>query len=138
VGTVETKESPTSSEVHLYPDPKTINTQYPLLFADCEGLEGGNRKPITEEFIKRVENDTGKDLQSRLRLKKSQKYNGISVSRPVAWAENKKKQAREFAVENMYPRLLYAFSDVIVFVTKNPKLISHYPLETEKRTLMLP
>ncbi|RPA74249.1 hypothetical protein BJ508DRAFT_418731 [Ascobolus immersus RN42] len=122
VGTVETKEVPTSSEVHLYSDPNTINTQYPLLFADCEGLEGGNREPITDEFMKKLTPKSAQGLRPKLNTKLLQSSKGF-VSRPVTWAKNKTKQAREFAVENMYPRLLYAFSDVIVFVTKNPKVI---------------
>jgi hypothetical protein len=37
--------TPTSSDVHLYADPKTIHTDHPILFVDCEGLQGGNQEP---------------------------------------------------------------------------------------------
>src|ERR1700712_1172075 len=37
---------PTSEDVHLYSDPPTAYSQTPLLYADCEGLEGGEREPL--------------------------------------------------------------------------------------------
>lgn len=39
--------TPTSSDVHLYKDPETIDTDRPILFADCEGLSGGNNNPMS-------------------------------------------------------------------------------------------
>ncbi|CUS11969.1 unnamed protein product [Tuber aestivum] len=39
-------DSPTSADVHLFLDPKTINTTRPICFADCEGFGGGNRAPL--------------------------------------------------------------------------------------------
>ena len=46
---------PTSSEVHLYSDPKTYVKEYPLLYADCEGpvgegLEGGENTRMPESY----------------------------------------------------------------------------------------
>jgi len=38
---------PTSAHVHLYLDPQTLETASPMLFADCEGLNGGEKKPKT-------------------------------------------------------------------------------------------
>lgn len=34
---------PTSEDVHLYLDPRSSNSENPILYADCEGLEGGER-----------------------------------------------------------------------------------------------
>lgn len=45
-GNPNDKGQPTSSDVHLYADPKTLHTEQPILFADCEGLDGGNREPV--------------------------------------------------------------------------------------------
>jgi hypothetical protein len=45
MGNNSTVGGPTSGDVHLYGDPKTIDSQYPLLFADCEGFYGGNSAP---------------------------------------------------------------------------------------------
>ncbi|KAI9893878.1 MAG: hypothetical protein M1814_005431 [Vezdaea aestivalis] len=41
-GKTDDELTPTSGNVHLYPDPKTIESKWPLLYADCEGLDGGD------------------------------------------------------------------------------------------------
>lgn len=40
-GSIRNENVPTSGDVHLYADPKHYFGEHPLLFADCEGLEGG-------------------------------------------------------------------------------------------------
>jgi hypothetical protein len=42
VGSVD-QSVPTSGDVHLYSDPETFLTDNPILYADCEGLEGRER-----------------------------------------------------------------------------------------------
>ena len=50
-------------------------------------------------------------------IKKSNK-----VSRKISWAMgDKEKSKREYAVTEFYPKVLYPFSDVVVFVLRNPK-----------------
>jgi hypothetical protein len=39
----------------------------------------------------------------------------------ITWATNPEKSKREFAVKNLYPRILYAFSDIVVFVLLNDR-----------------
>ena len=39
------------------------------------------------------------------------------------WACDKEKKSRQFIVENLYPRLLYTFSDIVVLVMRNAKLV---------------
>jgi energy-coupling factor transporter ATP-binding protein EcfA2 len=58
---------PTSEDVHLYLDPRTADGSSPLLFADCEGLEGGEREPVGALFKKKRRND-----------KKTGRFNGWS------------------------------------------------------------
>lgn len=41
---------PTSSDVHLYADIMTLDTDRPILWVDCEGLNGGETDPITAGF----------------------------------------------------------------------------------------
>ena len=41
---------PTSGDLHLYSDPQTSKSDNPTLFADCEGLEGGERVPLGARF----------------------------------------------------------------------------------------
>lgn len=54
------------------------------------------------------------------------------VTRDLPWMSGDVKGTRNFAVTNLYPRLLYTFSDVVVFVVRNEKycllpLFSEYP-----------
>jgi energy-coupling factor transporter ATP-binding protein EcfA2 len=101
---------PTSENVHLYSDPVTATSEAPLLYADCEGLLGGEREPISAK-LKRS-------------LQKSEKLESLPTpvsERELAWANNSSVRSRQFAVTHLFPRLLYTFSDVIVFVLKNPR-----------------
>jgi energy-coupling factor transporter ATP-binding protein EcfA2 len=106
----------TSEDVHLYldPDSSSSESQAPLLFADCEGLEGGERDPAGAKFKRKMAS-----VQNGA-------YGGLrkpTSERELAWADTPKKQSRDFAVAHLYPRLLYTFSDVIVFVLKNPRYV---------------
>lgn len=44
-----------------------------------------------------------------------------TAEREILWATTPEKLARKYLVEHLYPRLLYTFSDVIVFVVKNAR-----------------
>ncbi|GAW26646.1 putative lysophospholipase-like protein [Rosellinia necatrix] len=107
---------PTSEDVHLYVDPKTADSAGPLLYSDCEGLEGGEREPLAAKFKrKRRQGHTESDLPKTK----------VISERELQWANEPRARSREFAVTNLYPRLLYTFSDVIVFVLRNPRVIEH-------------
>ena len=111
---------PTSGDVHLYPHPQTFESDMPILYAYCEGLEGGERERIATRFKK-------KEKRSRIGRvdsfeKKMAKIPYIS-EREITWANTNTKRSREFAVTHLYPRLLYTFSDVVVFVLKNPRWV---------------
>ncbi|KAI4204204.1 MAG: hypothetical protein LQ350_001395 [Teloschistes chrysophthalmus] len=112
---------PTSGDVHLYPDPLTFESDTPILYADCEGLEGGEREPLATRFRKK-----GAKISKVGRVgsfeKRMQRIPNTS-ERSLTWADTNEKRGREFAVTNLYPRLLYTFSDVVVFVLKNPRVI---------------
>lgn len=115
VGTIG-NTSPTSTDVHLYMDPHTSDSDHPILYADCEGLEGGEREPVAAKAVKKgaikpISNVPYYSLQP------------VS-ERDLIWADKSWKRTREFAVRELYPRLLYTFSDVVVFVLKNPKQVS--------------
>ena len=111
---------PTSEDVHLYMDPHTVCDPAPLLLADCEGLEGGEREPIGAKVkrIGRSNNPAEMDITGRL-----SRAIKILSERNLSWADEPSTRSRNFAVENLYPRLLYTFSDVIVFVLKNPRSV---------------
>ena len=109
---------PTSADVHLYSDPQTSDSNKPILYADCEGLQGGERVPLGARFRK-------KEKASSFGLIGSLEQKFIRMQhiseREITWADTSAKQSREFAVTHLYPRLLYTFSDVVVFVLKNPR-----------------
>lgn len=44
-----------------------------------------------------------------------------SQSRRITWAKTPNTRKREFAVAQLYPRILYTFSDVVVFVLRSPR-----------------
>jgi len=103
---------PTSADVHLYCDPASCRQERPILYADCEGLNAGERIPMGAHVrrIGRVDNS---------------KRSGIRV-RTLEWATSGEKATRQYAVTHLYPRLLYTFSDVVVFVLKEPKCVPDF------------
>jgi energy-coupling factor transporter ATP-binding protein EcfA2 len=114
------KDVPTSEDVHLYSDPGTITSDSPLLFADCEGLDGGERKPVGTRFREaRHDFDTRSSRMHQVTQPSSRTQ--YSSERDILWADTPSRRSRQFAVTHLYPRLLYTFSDTIVFVLKNPR-----------------
>lgn len=105
---------PTSSDVHLYMDPPTSASGHPILYADCEGLEGGEREPVAETVKKRTAKANPNVVDRSLQP--------IS-ERDIIWADIPWRRSRAFAVKELDPRLLYTFSDVIVFVLRNSKQV---------------
>ena len=91
------------------------------MYADCEGLEGGEREPLGARLKKM-------DKPSKIGRvgsfeRKVQKIHHTS-EREITWADTNAKRSREFIVAHLYPRLLYTFSDVVVFVLKNPRSVT--------------
>lgn len=112
VGSVIHDALPTSGDVHLYADPATHAHTLPLLYADCEGFEGGERLPLGARARRRA----GSDPQ----VKEGSASANVHA-RIIGWADTEETRQREFAVRELYPRLLYTFSDVVIFVLRNPK-----------------
>lgn len=115
IGSVKNQDLPTSGDVHLYSDPVSSDTDAPILYADCEGLDGGEREPMGVKSRK-----VKKHLQT-YNIPQEVKVRQNASERDLLWAINEKTQSREYIVRNLYPRLLYTFSDTIVFVTMNPR-----------------
>lgn len=88
---------PTTGDVHLYPDQATCDTRIPLLFADCEGLDGGGKEPASLKW---------------------KGFNISSKSRNIRWASRGSGLKREDVVTGLFPKILYTFSDVVVFVLR--------------------
>ena len=128
--------APTSGDVHLYADPGTYRTQFPILYADCEGMDGGEKTPIGAQY---KQNDFGPSKSKLTSLtsptsgpksppvsheiaRRLRKLNR-AAKREIQWANTPEKCKREFAVRNLYPRLLYAFSDIVVFVLRHDRFV---------------
>ena len=100
VGVSDSNES-TSSNVHLYADPSTFITETPLLYADCEGLDGDERGIEMTEAL-------GDPL--------------LHASQDINWGgnpENGGVWTRREVTKTLFPRMLYIFSDVVVFIQFN-------------------
>jgi energy-coupling factor transporter ATP-binding protein EcfA2 len=121
VGSPRNDHSPTSGDVHLYADPSTSQGQFPMLYADCEGLEGGEALPVSAQLCassggsrKRSESSSFKRHAGVAKLARGTQHT-------IFWADTPETRKRQYAVSELYPRLLYTFSDTIVFVLRNAK-----------------
>ncbi|KAJ3572874.1 hypothetical protein NPX13_g4903 [Xylaria arbuscula] len=101
----------TTGDVHLYADPSTLHATSPLLFVDCEGLSGGEAAP---KQLRQAQDPAASYSSSNY----TRRY---AASRRIEWAQSPQTQKREFAVSQLYPRILYIFSDVVCFVLRNPR-----------------
>lgn len=103
---------PTTGDVHLYEDPGTHYAQKPILYADCEGMTGGESAPRGLACREKMES-----------AKRPGKFMGKKLRKKLAWADNPKMQSREYAVRILFPRILYTFSDVVVFVLREVRYV---------------
>ncbi|KAK4217215.1 hypothetical protein QBC37DRAFT_438226 [Rhypophila decipiens] len=113
----------TTGDVHLYSDPTTYWNQTPLLYADCEGLSGGENVPLGTVTKQKVA--TAKAAKS-IRSNRVRKTVDATVAtgrmlKRLAWADSSRTQSRQHSVKELYPRILYTFSDVIVFVLRESR-----------------
>lgn len=98
-------------DADLYADPSSLASATPTLLVDCEGLSGGEAMP--KQLRHRSLNGT-----SPVNPQAHPRY---SHARPLSWAKTPQTKKREYAVSQLYPRILYTFSDVVVFVLRNPR-----------------
>ncbi|KAI1452785.1 hypothetical protein F4805DRAFT_462423 [Annulohypoxylon moriforme] len=150
---------PTTGDVHLYADPSSYYTRGPVLYADCEGLDGGEAIPRGLRHRAKDNSDQGLEKPAgngcprisrasnqsphanrsysqptnsnpiRIEAKRKMQKNRHSSQRDIAWAVTPETKKREYAVTQLYPRLLYTFSDVVVFVLRNPRAFESTVLE---------
>ncbi|KIV90882.1 hypothetical protein PV10_05486 [Exophiala mesophila] len=132
VGMPQHQEIPTSGEVHLFWDPVSLHTNRPMLYADCEGLGAGSQEPMSARATANGSgvnvNRSNQYLDTSLhRVMQSGMPGSLNtppgwasasgknfrgVTRAITWAQTQGQHNREFIVENLYPRLLYTFSDI--------------------------
>lgn len=100
-------------DVHLYSDPSSFKSARPLLYADCEGLGGGDAAPVAM---------TNRKSSRRMETGADQSY--YYKERILCWANSAESKRRPSIVEKLYPRILYTFSDVLVYVTRERRFVS--------------
>ncbi|GAW20800.1 hypothetical protein ANO14919_103110 [Xylariales sp. No.14919] len=138
----------TSSDVHMFVDPRTSHTEYPCFFIDCEGFSGTD-KPIARQLLLQAQQSQASPAVADGALRKSntskpakealaEHASTVSDKIDLQWGQlyspveampnfSKKGNAvvdsdtRHVVVKNLYPRLLYSFSDVVCFVTNNSR-----------------
>lgn len=101
--------APTSEGVNLYSDPTSAASQSPIFFADCEGFGAGAAKGL-------LSSDSSSTHHQELTI-----LDEIEIS---ADSEIGANCSRSRAVENLYARFLYAFSDVVCFVAKDAQTLA--------------
>lgn len=98
-------------DADLYADPSTLASAAPTLLVDCEGLNGGEAMP---KQLKHRSLDGTSPVNAEAHQRPSH-------ARPLSWAKTPQTKKREYAVSQLYPRILYTFSDVVIFVLRNPR-----------------
>jgi hypothetical protein len=112
VGSVVDDTRTTTDNVRLYIDPAKHLDPLPTFYADCEGFEGGEQAPMALQ----CHENSGENRDG---------MNEAWINtRPIMWADREECRRREYAVTVFYPRILYSFSDCVVFVLRNPKTFS--------------
>lgn len=110
IGSSAQLDSPTSGDVHLFSDAESYHTSRPLFYADCEGLNGGNSLPVAARYMKEKLSKIKKEYRDVVPAK--------STNKEIIYAKDKQK-SRQWAVEKLYPRILFPFSDAVCYVTRN-------------------
>ena len=146
-GNVERASMPTSTGVHLYRDPTITQVDYPgsangaedvpMLFADCEGFRGGSVQTSAERSEEAYSFSSMLAPGSRPRSSSTTSMTSASsqnqprggmdpefcVDEVVIKAPDF-KAAGKTSAELFYARFLYAFSDVVVFVTREDQKLN--------------
>ncbi|KAI5805984.1 acyl transferase/acyl hydrolase/lysophospholipase [Geopyxis carbonaria] len=123
---------PTSGDVHLFRDPSTKDSPRPCFYADCEGLKGGNTKPAAEKEMSHGKTmwgtvgDKRRIEQVLIRwLLPNNDPEDSSDPQDSKDVDKKTKYNRQNIVETLYPKVLYTFSDVVIFVNSNARTLEN-------------
>ncbi|KAF7557011.1 hypothetical protein G7Z17_g1023 [Cylindrodendrum hubeiense] len=139
----------TSSDIHLYADPNTLFTDCPIFYAGSEGFVGGANPIARAQIASLSQHRTPREhrrnqTQSREErlFENVEHYNKTARKPPVSLGWGKMvplpkasipsqsdtrqrghvdEETQERIVRRVYPKILYAFSDVICFVTTNSR-----------------
>jgi hypothetical protein len=105
----------TTAGIHLYADPNTIGSAKPILYADSQGSGGGTREPMAAIYRR------ARPSIASIQLSELPADAQHSVERHITWANDDITRSTEFAVTHLYTRILFTFSDVVLFIHRNPR-----------------
>jgi hypothetical protein len=114
---------PTSGDVHPYRDTlaEGEDISRPILYADCEGFQGGEQLPaalLARRNASRLSEESSDSHRSGISslARISYAYIKSGVKRVLHMPTRVTDPTRGSAVLELFPRLLYNFSDVVVHV----------------------
>lgn len=136
----------TSEDVHLYQDPETAKGASPILFADCEGLGGSEPQAAKlrslrwrswHQWKEGVQGAGPGETTRTASPPAAPEPRRVVLERPIGWDKGDGGEngdgggglwSRGDFVRDLYPRLLYTFSDVVVYVlsASDHKWASHF------------
>ena len=116
----ESLGKPTSSDIHLYRDPETALEDFPIFFVDSEGLHAGEELPVSQRAVEKL------GWHQKTFAAASQR-----AAETLAWSQKALEKvsairacfgvgkSRSSIVGEVFPKLLYTFSDVVCFIVRN-------------------
>ncbi|KAH7010796.1 uncharacterized protein B0I36DRAFT_341025 [Microdochium trichocladiopsis] len=109
---------PTSGDVHLYavPNDPAAGPSNLSLYADCEGFNGGDQEPLAGKAKRSVLAKIGEMIHTKTTESLSWAKDVLLFLKGTHIFPLSFESTREEAVKNLFPRLLYNFSDVVVHV----------------------
>ncbi|KAK8217520.1 hypothetical protein M8818_001278 [Zalaria obscura] len=102
---------PTSVDVHLYADPASYRSDLPILYADSEGLQSGEKTPVGARLGSRSHSSAVPSRHSYRRKK-----------RPISWADNDNTRKRETFESSVLLKLLDWGAAALETSTNQPTL----------------
>lgn len=119
IDNLEHATKPTSVGVNLYKDIETSGSLNPIFFADCEGFGAGAASAGASEVLGAASSDDPRSRRIRIT---SSLYSG------------NEPHSRSEVVSTLYARFLYAFSDVVCFVSND---MQSFAAEIERLLLFI-
>lgn len=111
-------KGPTSGDVHLFRDPKTDDSHFPMYYADCEGFGDGVSHPQGSQVMGEATNTHVGHRSKMSKFLKSAVKHEPKVHQVTSFNKTEGNM-REWMVQKLFPRILFPFSDTVVMVTRN-------------------
>jgi hypothetical protein len=107
---------PTSGDVHLYSDPATYFSATPMLYADCEGLDGGENIPRGAKFKHRDNSvppasrssSSNNDPTFRKKIRKL-----LTVLSEILFGQRHRRRENESMLSHNFTRVFFIHSQML-------------------------